>query len=488
MENYSVYEDVANRTNGDIYVGVVGPVRTGKSTFIRKFMQTLVLPFAEEGEKSVMTDELPQAGDGKTVMTSEPKFVPAKASRIALTKGASALVRLVDCVGYPVEGVGGFEEDGVPRLVKTPWREEPMPFEEAATFGTEKVIKEHSTIGILVTTDGSVTGIPRENYLPAEERVVRELKALGKPFVVVVNCLEPESKRELIESLERSYGVPMVALNVEKMGREELLEVLKKVLFSFPVTCIDVKMPKWLQSLPEENDSVANLLAVVKKATEKMTTMQDCLELENLFEEESPYVNPQEISMDLGKGKVEIIVDAKAELFYQTLSGICEERIEDDLSLFHYAKGLAETKRAYDRVKEALSEAEKTGYGIVQPGEEGFTLEKPKLVKKGGGYSVQFRANAPSYHIVKLQVHGLVQPVIGTKQQGDDFIRETLTRYEEGEGVWETNIFGKTLKELMGDELEGKGGNMPIELKKKMRRTMSKIINDGKGNLLCILF
>ena len=219
-----------------------------------------------------------------------------------------------------------------------------------------------------------------------------------------------------------------------------------------------------------------------------MTTMQDCLELENLFEEESPYVNPQEISMDLGKGKAEIIVDAKAELFYQTLSGICEERIEDDLSLFHYAKGLAETKRAYDRVKEALSEAEKTGYGIVQPGEEGFTLEKPKLVKKGGGYSVQFRANAPSYHIVKLQVHGLVQPVIGTKQQGDDFIRETLTRYEEGEGVWETNIFGRTLRALVEDELSGKTNAMPQELRKKMRRTVTKIVNDGKNNFICFLF
>lgn len=488
MESYSVYEDLANRTGGDIYVGVVGPVRTGKSTFIRKFMQTLVLPYAEGSEKAVMTDELPQAGDGKTVMTTEPKFVPAKAVHISLTSGASVAVRLVDCVGYPVEGAGGFEEDGSPRLVKTPWKEEAIPFEEAATLGTKKVIHEHATIGVLVTTDGSVTGLPRESYVPAEERAVHELKSLGKPFIVLVNCQNPEACEELVKSLEKRYEVPMVALNVENMGEVEILEVMKKVLFAFPVLRIDVRMPKWLQSLSEETPAVGNLLSTIRNVAGSIQRMQDCFLLEQLFDEESDYLNPEEIFMDLGQGKVTITVGVKDSLFYQTLSDICGEEIEDDLTLFRYARNLSDTKRSYDRVKDALEEAEKTGYGIVYPGEEEFSLEKPKLVKKSAGYGVQFRAKAPSYHIVKLNVHGLVQPVIGTKQQGEDFMEDTLQSFEEGDGVWETNIFGKSLKELMGEELEGKSGNMPIELRKKMRRTISKIVNDGKGNLLCILF
>jgi stage IV sporulation protein A len=488
MENYSVYQDIAGRTGGDIYLGVVGPVRTGKSTFIRRFMETLVLPNADETEKAVMRDELPQAAAGKTVMTTEPKFVPAKAAKISFSKGAEARVRLVDCVGFAVEGANGFEEDGAPRLVKTPWQETAMPFERAAEFGTEKVIKEHSTVGVLVTTDGSVTGIAREHYEAAEERAVRELKAIKKPFVIVLNCQNPSEQAELKMRLENKYEAPVVALNAETMGETELCEVLQKALFEFPVMRIDVRMPKWLQSLPEENSTVNALLTTVKKAAAQTLTMRDCLAFEHMFDDGSGFINPEEIRMDLGKGNVEIIVETKRELFYATMSEACEESIEDDLALMRYVQNLSQTKRAYDKVKDAFKDAETNGYGIVYPDETDYRLEKPQLVKRGVGYGVQFKAKASSYHIVKVNVTGSVNPIIGTKQQGEDFVNETLKTYQDGDAVWETNIFGKSLRSLVSDELSGKTNAMPVELRKKMRRTVSKIVNDGKSNVLCIVF
>lgn len=488
MENYSVYQDIANRTGGDIYIGVVGPVRTGKSTFIKRFMETMVIPKAEEADRAVMTDELPQAAAGKTVMTTEPKFVPAKAAKIAVAKGADASVRLVDCVGFAVEGANGFEEDGAPRLVKTPWQETAMPFEKAAEYGTEKVIRDHSTIGVLVTTDGSVAGIAREGYIPAEERAVKELKALRKPFVIVLNCQDPTSQTALRDSLESKYEVPVVALNVEKMTEEDVCLVLQKALFEFPVVRIDVKMPRWLQALPEENRVVNALLQRIKNEAGKISLMRDCLALESLFEDADGFINPDEIRMDLGKGRVEIVVGAKPALFYETLSDECGETLADDLALMRYVQTLSQTKRDYDKVKTALAEAEESGYGIVYPDEEDYRLDKPQLVKRGAGYGVQFRAKAPSYHIVRINVTGAVNPVIGTKQQGEDFVNDTLKSYQEGDAVWETNIFGKSLRSLVGDELAGKTNAMPMELRKKMRRSISKIVNDGKNNVLCIVF
>lgn len=489
MENYSVYEDIANRTGGDIYIGVVGPVRTGKSTFIKRFMETLVIPATSEEEKGVMIDELPQSGSGKTVMTTEPKFVPAKAAKIAVSKGATAAVRLVDCVGFSVEGANGFEEDGVPRLVKTPWQDTPMPFEQAAELGTEKVIKNHSTIGVLVTTDGSITDIPRGGYLRAEERAVAELKALNKPFVIVLNSKNPASQTELKKELEMKYEAPVYATNVENMQEEDILAILQKALFEFPVTCIDVHMPKWLQSFPESNRVVGELLEKLKKTTSEIVKMRDCFVLETLFAEDEPFLNPEEISMDLGKGKVEITITATPTLFYEVLSEQCGEKIEDDLSLMQYVRLLSGMKIAYEKVGDALLEADKNGYGIVYPTQEEYTLEKPQLVKKGTGYGVQFKAKAASYHILKVDVTGAVNPIIGTKEQGESFVGEVLRAYEEGEEkVWETNIFGKTLRALVGDELSGKSNAMPIELRRKMRRAVNRIVNEGKGNVLCILF
>ncbi|MBQ8322755.1 MAG: stage IV sporulation protein A [Clostridia bacterium] len=489
MENYSVYEDIANRTGGDIYIGVVGPVRTGKSTFIKRFMETLVLPLAAEGERAVMTDELPQSAAGKTVMTTEPKFVPAKAMRISVAKGAEASVRLVDCVGFAVEGANGFEEDGAPRLVKTPWREEPMPFEKAAEWGTEKVIKEHSTIGVLVTTDGSVTDIPRNNYVTAEERAVAELQEIGKPFVILLNCKDPASQTALKDSLAEKYGAPVLAVNVETMGEAELLSILQTALFEFPVTSIEVKIPKWLQSFPEDNGAIASLLSALKRVTPNVKKMRDCFALETLFDEDADFLNPAEIRMELGKGRAEITLGVKEDLFFRVVSEACGEPIENELALMRYVCALSEVKRGYDKVKDAFSEAEKNGYGIVYPDEAEYELEKPQLVKKNAGYGVKFKANATSYHVVKVGVSGSVSPIIGTKQQSEEFVGEATQAYENGGGeIWETNIFGKSLRALVSDELSGKSNAMPIELRRKMRRVLTRVVNEGKNNVLCIVF
>ena len=489
MENYNIYQDVSSRTGGDIYIGVVGPVRTGKSTFIKKFMETLVIPNARELDRAVMIDELPQSGSGKTVMTTEPKFVPSKAAKIAFSKGSEASVRLVDCVGFAVEGANGFEEDGKPRLVKTPWQEQPMPFEQAAALGTEKVIQEHSTLGVLVTTDGSVTDLPRAAYEQAEERTVRELRSIGKPFIIVLNCAETKKAASLQKALENKYEAPVVAMNVEKMSEEDVLSVLRKALFEFPVLRIDVKIPKWLQSLSCDHPTVAQMLEAVKASVEKIEKMRDCFALETLFASEDDFINPEEIYMDLGKGKAEITIGAKKALFYRVLSLECGEEVEDDLALMRYMVALSASKNTFEKVKEAMLEADETGYGIVRPSEEEYTLQKPRLVKKSAGYGVQFKASATSYHIVKIEVGGEVSPIIGTKQQGEDFVEDTLRVYEEGEEkVWETNIFGKSLRTLVTDELAGKADGMPSELRKNIRRAASRIVNDGKGNLICFVF
>ncbi len=489
MENYSVYEDIAHRTGGDIYIGVVGPVRTGKSTFIKRVMETLVIPSADEKFRAEMTDELPQAAAGKTVMTTEPKFVPATAAKITVAKGADVSVRLVDCVGFAVDGANGFEEEGTPRLVNTPWSAEPMPFETAAAVGTEKVIKDHSTIGVLVTTDGSISDIPRENYVVAEERAVKELKEIDKPFVVLLNCKKPSAVASLKKSLEEKYGVPVVAMNVEKMGENEILELFKKILFEFPVTRIDVKIPKWLQTFAENHTAVDGVLCEIKKVASNIRKMRDCFALEKLFDEGANYLNPSEVRMDLGKGRAEITVATKEEFFYQTISETCGEELRDHLSLMQYLQAVAGIKKEYEKVKDALKDAQENGYGIVYPSEEDYTLETPRLVKKGASYGVEFRAKACGYHIVRVDVTGQVSPIIGSEQQGKDFVDETLQAYEEGpQRVWETNIFGKSLRSLVEGEMAGKSNAMPMELRKKMRRIVTKIVNDGKTNVFCLLF
>ena len=490
MREYNVYEDMASRAGGGIYVGVVGPVRTGKSTFIKRFMERLVIPNAAEGSKKVMTDELPQSAAGRTVMTTEPKFVPDEAAEIALKEGVTAKVRLVDCVGFAVAGANGFEEDGKPRLVKTPWSKDALPFEKAAELGTEKVIRDHSTIAILVTTDGSVTDLPREAYERAEERTVKEIKNQKKPFVIVLNCKDPgnENAVKIARAAEKKYGAPTIALNAEEMTEEDIRGVFRKALLEFPVTRIDINLPEWVRSLPEENEVISSLESKLKKAAAKTNKMQDCFSLENLFGKDDDFYNPDGVSMDLGKGVAEISLKAKEDLYFRVVSEECGEEIGNDYDLLAYVKSLAEAKKNYDKIKAAMEEADECGYGAVPPSKDEMRLSEPKLVKKGSGYGVAFHAVAPSYHVLKVDVTGEAAPIIGSKEQGEDFAKERLAEYESDESkVWETNIFGRTLKDIVAEDMARKPYAMPAEVRKKMRRAVGRIVNEGKGGVICIL-
>ena len=488
MENYGIYEDMANRTSGAVYIGVVGPVRTGKSTFIKRFMETLVLPNTEEKKRAVMVDELPQSSQGKTVMTTEPKFVPAKPAVIAVKRGVKASVRLVDCVGFPVEGASGFEEEGAPRLVSTPWEKEPIPFEKAAEMGTQKVIREHSTIGVLVTTDGSFTAISRAAYEKAEERSVSELKAIGKPFVIVLNCVDTAAVTTLGEGLQKKYGVPVVAANLETVTKEELLQILQKALLEFPVTQIDVKIPAWVQSLPVNSCTVKTLVENLKDLVHGIVKMKDCDRLEEAFSSGEGDFFAASLELDLGTGKAVLTLAVKEGVFYRVLGEECGLQIEDDLSLLRLVRSLAEDGKEYAKVKEAFRMAKESGYGIVSPRFEELTLAEPKLVKRGANYGVRFQAGGASYHIVKVDVHGEVEPIVGGKTQGETFLKETETAYtEDSAKVWDTNIFGRTLQEMLGAEISRKSEGMPPLVRAKMARTIGRIVNEGKGGFFCIL-
>ncbi len=487
MENFNVYEEMAARTGGEIYVGVVGPVRTGKSTLVKRFMEELILPKISGAKKQRMTDELPQSAAGRTVMTTEPKFVPEEGAEIAV-KDAVAKVRLVDCVGFPVEGASGFEEDGEPRLVKTPWSEMPVPFARAAEEGTRKVIRDHSTIGILVTTDGSVTGIPRENYLPAEEKTAEELAALKKPYVILLNCTNPLSAENLRAELEEKYRAPVLAVNVEEITAEGLCALLERVLYEFPVVSVDVDLPDWIRVLGAESSLVSEILEGVRAVAPKICKMSDYALLDGLFADSERLKTPSEFQIDCATGKLSCRVEAKSGAFYEMLGEACGEEIKDDFALMNYVSSLAEAKKLYTRVAQAFFEAKEYGYGIVPPEGEEMCLEEPKLVKKSGRVGVNLRAAAPSYHVIRVDVDGEVRPTLGNEERSEAFVKEISDGMKsEPERVWNTNMFGRTLKEMLGEELFVKNRSMAENVQKKMRKTVTRIVNEGKGGVICIL-
>lgn len=491
MFNNQIYEDIARRTGGDIYVGVVGPVRTGKSTFIRKFAEQLIVPNVKDANKrAVLTDELPQAAEGKTVMTTEPKFVPGEAVGIDVKENAHVRVRLIDCVGFMVEGAQGATEDGKPRLVSTPWSDTPVPFDKAAETGTQKVIREHSTIGVMVTCDGSVAGIERSGYIAAEERTVNELKAIGKPFVVVLNCRDPQSEQSAVlrGALEEKYAVPVLAMNCERADGEELMSVLEKVLFEFPVVNVDFKIPLWMQALPAESRIISEILLRVKETCAKVRKMRDCSLFDRMFEEEAPLNNPISVSLRLGEGRAEVEVTAKDGLFYSTLSEECGEEICDDFTLMRYVKSLKEAKTCYEKFKNALASAEETGYGVVTPGDADLVLDAPDMVKQGKSCGIRLKGNAASYHIMKIEVKSEVNPVLGTAMGSEEIVKGMLDKYDaDPESLWSTDMFGKTFRDMVKDGLNTKVFAMPEDAKRKMRRTITRIVNEGRGGVICIL-
>ncbi len=491
MEKYNIYKDISARTGGDIYIGVVGPVRTGKSTFITKFMEKMVIPnISNKLQKQIATDEMPQSADGKTIMTTQPKFVPANGVKVQFKNKASANVRLVDCVGYFVDGAVGHQEDEKPRLVRTPWDDKDIPFEKAAEIGTKKVIEEYSTIGVVVTTDGSIGEIPRANYLAAEDRVICELKTLKKPFVILLNCKNPNSDEALkiANDLEIKHGVSVICLNVKEMSTDDVSAVMEKVLLEFPMYGFNVKIPSWMQALPAENKIISEMIERLKQGSANIAKMRDFSALEDVFSESENFDGVNLSELNLGDGMTEYGLKAKDNLFYKVLSEECDEKIDDDYSLMSYIKSFSDEKRKYQKIKDALTDAEQDGYGVVLPTIEEMNLEEPVLVKQGGRYGVKLKASAPSLHIMKVDVATEVAPIVGTEKQGEDLINYIMNKFEDNPAaIWETNMFGKSLHDLVNEGLAGKLTAMPKEAQTKMRKTITRIVNENRGGIICIL-
>lgn len=490
MESYEIYNDIASRTGGDIYLGVVGPVRTGKSTFIKRFMELLVLPnIADKNEHIRAVDELPQSADGKTIMTTQPKFVPAEAVGVTFAENVKAQIRLIDCVGFMVEGALGATEGEKDRMVMTPWSEKEMPFEQAAEIGTTKVINDHSTIGILVTTDGSISDMGRASYVNAEEKAVGALKAIGKPFVVILNCKDPsdQESQKLREALSEKYNVPVVCLNVQNMEISDVESVLVSVLSEFPVRMIDVKIPEWITALEASDELVVNTITMLDQMTENVRKMGDALKLSEF--NDNPYYEKSAVqSVNMGSGTIQITLEARPELFYEELSRNCGQKIEGEYMLMSYVKELTADAVKYAKLKEAIEEVNETGYGVVVPTLDEMILEEPEIMKQSGRFGVRLKASAPSLHIMKVDVKTEVNPIVGSEQQSEELVKYLLEEFETNKkGIWETNMFGKSLASLVNEGLSNKLSSLPNEARNKVRKTLGRIINEGKGGMICIL-
>ena len=478
----NIYEDIAKRTQGDIYIGVVGPVRTGKSTFIRKFMENLVLPNIENEFKRERTqDEIPQSGSGKTIMTVEPKFVPADGVEIKIKDTVSLKVRMVDCVGYIVDGALGHEEEGKQRLVSTPWSQEAMTFEKAAEIGTKKVIRDHSTLGIVVLTDGSVTGIDRKNYLSAEERVINELKSLNKPFAVVLNTLDPYSEStELLRSeLEEKYDVPIVPLNVLAMDEEDIENVMETVLYDFPLNEIRINLPKWVEGLERNHWIKNNIIFTLKQSIAEIGKLRDVDSIVKGFSELEFLEDTEVENVELGEGVISIDLTAKQDLFYNVLEEKSGFKIDGDHQLLNLVTKLSRVKNEYDKIESALYDAKTKGYGVVAPSLDELSLEEPEIIKQGKQYGIKLRANAPSLHIIKADISTEVSPIVGNQTQGEEMIKYLLDTFEENPSeLWASNMFGKSLNDLVKEQLQSKLYTMPEEIRVKIQKTLQKIINE----------
>ena len=491
MAEHSIYRDIAERTGGDIYIGVVGPVRTGKSTFIKRFMEALVLPNIAEGySRERARDEMPQSAAGKTVMTTEPKFIPDEAVQISVDGCSNLKVKMVDCVGYIVSEALGTIEDGQPRMVRTPWREEPMPFVEAAEMGTHKVISEHSTIGMLITTDGSIGDISRQSYVEAEERIVNELKTLGKPFAMILNSAHPESETAiaLAYELEAKYEVPVALVSCIDLDAEDIRHILELVLHEFPVTEIRVSLPEWTTALDDGHAIKTSILASVRTCADRVKKAGD---IKDAFSDLSnnEYVKNTTIDeIDLGTGKARVSVMMKDGLYYDVISELTGFEIDGEEKLISLLKDLSEVKARYDKIKEALEEAEENGYGIVMPDVSELHLADPEIVKQPGGYGVRLRASAQSIHMIRANIETEINPIVGTEQQSEDLVKYMLNEFEEDpQKIWSSNMFGKSLYELMNEGLHSKLEHMPEASRIKISETLERIINEGSSGLICII-
>ena len=486
----SIYEDIARRTDGDIYLGVVGPVRTGKSTFIKRFMETQVIPNIDNVyRKERARDELPQSGSGRTVMTAEPKFVPEEAVEISLGDTTAGL-RFIDCVGYMVPGVEGLYENGAERMVTTPWYDHEIPMTQAAEEGTRKVIAEHSTIGLVITTDGSFGEIPRENYVTAEERVIRELQDIGKPFAVVVNSAEPEGEGAcaLARSISEQYRVPCMALNCQELGEADVHAVMKSILYQFPLNELSLWLPSWAEALPEDSELKTTLYRMLLEAGEELNALQDAYGCMQTLAS-SELVSAARISAaQPGSGTASAVIELEPSLYYKTISEQSGFEIRDDQDLMELLRSLGRLKTEYDHVHEALEQARETGYGIIMPGPEELELEEPKIISRGGRYSVRLKASAPAIHLFRTQVETEVSPAVGGEKASEQIVSFLLQGFDgDINRIWESNIFGKSLYDIAEEGLTAKLQRMPPNIRARLRNTIQKLVNDGGYSLICIV-
>ena len=491
MSNASIYKDIAERTGGDIYIGVVGPVRTGKSTFIKQFMDKLVLPnMSGEYQKERAVDELPQSSSGRTIMTTEPKFIPEKSAEICIEDSVKMNVRLIDCVGYIVPSALGYIEDDQPRMVMTPWFNEPVPFNMAAEIGTQKVINEHSTIGLVITTDGSISDIPREEYAEAESRVIDELKATNKPFIVLLNCMYPESAeaKTTAEEMSLKYGVPVKPINCLELQEEDIKELISRILVEFPVKEINISFPRWINTLTLDHPLRKEITEKIKESAKNIQHIRDVARFEKNFKNSESIENAVIDSINLGNGSAEVTINIKPSLFYKILTETTGLAINDEQELMETIKELAGMKKEYQKVKGALDEVEATGYGIIMPDIEELALEEPEIVKQGGRYGVRLRASAPSIHLMKANITTEVSPIVGSEKQSEDLVMYLLSGFEEDPvKIWDSNIFGKSLHELVNEGLHTKLARMPMDARMRVQETVERVINEGCNGLVCIL-
>lgn len=490
-ENYEVYQDIAKRTDGDIYVGVVGPVRTGKSTFIKRFMDLLVIPNIDnEYKRERALDELPQSASGRTIMTTEPKFIPNEAVEIVLGENIKLKARMVDCVGYLVDNAIGYLEDDMPRMVKTPWSENEIPFEQAAEMGTKKVIEEHSTIGILVTTDGTITDIPREDYIDAEARVVNELKALNKPFVIVLNSADCNSEytRSLAKKLEDKYSVPVIPTDCSTLSLDDINNIFDKILYEFPIERINLNFPRWVDSLSSEHWLKKELYSEIKDAFKDIRLLKQ-INFGISKIQKTEVINKTIIDeILLGSGSVNISVQLMDDLFYKVLTEISGVQISNEGDLFSTITILANTKKEYDKVSYALEEVKAKGYGIVTPSMDELILDEPEMVKQGSRFGVKLKAKAPSIHMIRADIETEVSPIVGSEKQSEELVNYLLSEFEsDPQKIWESNIFGKSLHELVNEGLQNKLCRMPEDAQEKLQETLERIVNEGSGGLICII-
>src|SRR5574344_1383556 len=492
MKDLNLYKDIATRTNGDIYIGVVGPVRTGKSTFIKNFMEKFVIPNINDTNKQDRAiDELPQSAAGKTIMTTEPKFVPNESVEITLDNNVKMKTRLVDCVGYLVNSAVGHMENGEPRMVKTPWSDEEMPFVRAAEIGTEKVIKEHSTIGLVITTDGSITDIPREDYIEAENRVIKELKDINKPFVVLLNSVHPEDSntKRLANDLSYTHDVPVIPMDIANMDNNDLSLTFERVLDEFPVTEIGFKLPAWFSILDLDHWLKQDVVNVVRGSFNENYSLREIKEIiKNINEQNDIFERVDIEDARMEDGTLKIRMDIKPEMFYKVLSEISNLNITSDGDIFKLLKEFSRCKGEYDKIAMALEEVKAKGYGIITPEMDDLKLEEPEIVKQGNKFGVKLKASAPSIHMIRADIETEVSPIVGSEKQSEDLVKYLLSEFENDPSqIWQSNIFGKSLHELVNEGLHNKLYRMPDEAQMKIQETLERVINEGSGGLICII-